>query len=278
MLLQCGSQVLDLSAPRVMGVLNVTPDSFSDGGQFRAHHAALARATEMLAEGADIIDVGGESTRPGATPVGVAEELQRVIPVIEAIHRAHPQLLISVDTSKAEVMSAAVAAGAVMINDVRALTEPDALQTAAASNAALCLMHMQGQPADMQVAPHYRQLLDEVHEFLRERVGACQAAGVARDRIVIDPGIGFGKTLAHNLALLAHLPELMTEQLPVMIGVSRKSMMGQLLGRPVEQRLAGGVALATASVLAGASIIRTHDVAATLDAVRTAHALLQSGY
>lgn len=278
MMLQCRSQQLDLAVPRVMAVLNVTPDSFSDGGCFQDINAALSRVSEMISQGADIIDVGGESTRPGAAQVSVEEELQRVIPVIEAIHHQYPQIIISVDTSKPEVMQAAVAAGAALINDVRALALPGALEVAADTQAAVCLMHMQGQPASMQASPSYADVLAEVNDFLTNRVNACIAAGIARERIVIDPGIGFGKTLEHNLALLAHLPALMQLGLPLLVGVSRKSMIGALLNRPVEQRLSGSVALATASVLAGASIIRAHDVAETYDAVRIAHALLTAGY
>lgn len=277
-MLQCRSQQLDLAVPRVMAVLNVTPDSFSDGGCFQDINAALSRVSEMISQGADIIDVGGESTRPGAAQVSVEEELQRVIPVIEAIHHQYPQIIISVDTSKPEVMQAAVAAGAALINDVRALALPGALEAAADTQAAVCLMHMQGQPASMQASPSYADVLAEVNDFLTSRVNACIAAGIARERIVIDPGICFGKTLEHNLALLAHLPALMQLELPLLVGVSRKSMIGALLNRPVEQRLSGSVALATASVLAGASIIRAHDVAETYDAVRIAHALLTAGY
>jgi dihydropteroate synthase len=232
----------------------------------------------MIADGADIIDVGGESTRPGAALVSVEAELRRVIPVIEAIRAAHPEILISIDTSTPEVMQAAVAAGAGLINDVRGLTAPGALAAAAQTQAAVCLMHMQGQPASMQAAPQYRHVVREVSEFLAIRVQACHSAGIARDRIVVDPGIGFGKTLAHNLDLLAHLPQLLAMQLPVLIGASRKRLIGEVLGRPVEQRLMGSVALATASVLAGAHIIRAHDVAATCDAVRMAQALRQAGY
>ena len=278
MKLQCRSQWLDLNVPRVMAVLNVTPDSFSDGGCFQDLNTALTRATEMIAQGADIIDVGGESTRPGAASVSVEAELQRVIPVIEALHRQHPHVMISVDTSKPEVMKAAVAAGASLINDVRALTVPGALEAAVATQAAVCLMHMQGQPSSMQVAPQYANVTDEVATFLRARMQACLSAGMSRDRLVIDPGIGFGKTLEHNLTLLAQLPALMELGVPLLVGVSRKSMIGALLNRTVEQRLSGGVALATASVLAGARIIRAHDVSETYDAVRIAHALLNAGY
>ena len=278
MKLHCRSQWLDLNVPRVMAVLNVTPDSFSDGGSFQDLSTALTRASEMIVQGADIIDVGGESTRPGAAPVSVEAELQRVIPVIEALHRQHPQVMISVDTSKPEVMKAGVAAGASLINDVRALTVPGALEAAVATQAAVCLMHMQGQPSSMQAAPHYANVTDEVAAFLRARMQACLSAGISRDRLVIDPGVGFGKTLEHNLTLLAQLPALMELGLPLLVGVSRKSMIGTLLNRPVEQRLSGGVALATASVLAGARIIRAHDVSETYDAVRIAHALLNAGY
>lgn len=277
MRLQCGSRVLDLSAPAVMGVLNVTPDSFSDGGKFFDLNAALERAAQMVSEGAAVIDVGGESTRPGAAIVSVDQELQRVAPVIEAICKRH-DVLVSVDTSKPEVMHAAVAAGAGLINDVRALSEPGSLQAAANSGVAVCLMHMQGQPQSMQDAPQYDDVPAEVSAFLRTRVQACINAGIAHERLVIDPGIGFGKSLEHNLALLAQLPMLHRLKLPVLIGVSRKSLIGAVLGQPIAQRVHGGLALATAAVLAGAKIIRTHDVAATLDVVRMAHALRQAGY
>ena len=277
MQLQCGSRILDLNTPAVMGVLNVTPDSFSDGGKFLDPALAIDRVAQMVSEGATIIDVGGESTRPGAAPVSVNEELQRVVPVIEAICARH-DVLVSVDTSKPEVMRAAVAAGAGMINDIRALTEPDALQAAAATGAAICLMHMQGQPTNMQSAPSYNDVVGEVGDYLRERVRVCVQAGIAQPRLVIDPGIGFGKTLEHNLTLLAQLPTLHGLQLPMLIGVSRKSLIGTLLGCPMGRRLYGGLALATAAVLAGAHIIRAHDVGATCDAVRMAHALRQAGY
>lgn len=277
MLLHCGSRTLDLSTPAVMAVLNVTPDSFSDGGRFATLSSALSRVDDVVTQGAAIIDVGGESTRPGATEVSVDEELQRVVPVIEAICRRH-DVLVSVDTSKPEVMRAAVAAGAQMINDVRALTAPGALAAAAETNAAVCLMHMRGQPATMQAHARYHDVVSEVKDFLRARVAACQHHGIAANRVVIDPGIGFGKTLEHNLALLANLEQLIDLGLPVLIGVSRKSMIGRLLDRPVANRLAGGLALATAAVLAGARIIRAHDVAETRDAVAIAQALLQAGY
>lgn len=260
-----------------MGVLNVTPDSFSDGGAFLDRQRAIDRAAAMLAEGAAIIDVGGESTRPGAAQVSIDDELHRVVPVIEAICARH-DVLVSVDTSKPEVMRAAVAVGARLINDIRALTEPGALAAAAATDAAVCVMHMQGQPTTMQAAPRYNDVLADVGTFLAERIEACALAGIGRDRLVIDPGIGFGKSLEHNLALLAHVPKLHRLNTPILIGVSRKTLIGAVLGKPVDQRLYGGLALATASVLAGAQIIRTHDVGPTCDAVRMAFALRQAGY
>lgn len=277
MQLRCGRHTLDLSRPLVMGILNVTPDSFSDGGKFVDVSQAVDHAQQMLEAGAGMIDVGGESTRPGAADVSEEDEIRRVVPVIEAL-AARISVPISVDTSKAAVMSAAVAAGASLINDVRALREPGALEAAARTDAAVCLMHMQGQPRTMQQEPRYDDVVGEVAAFLEQRVSACVAAGIGRERLVLDPGIGFGKRLEHNLALLAHLPELAQNGLPLLIGVSRKSMFQTLLGRPVEQRLAGGLALATAAVLAGAAILRAHDVAETVDAVKVADALRSAGY
>lgn len=276
MIVCCGTHRLNLATPVVMGVLNVTPDSFSDGGRFFDATSAIEHAHEMISQGAGIIDVGGESTRPGAALVSVQEELQRVIPVIEALSIRN--VVVSVDTSKPDVMRAAVAAGACIINDIRALNEHDALEAAASTNAAVCLMHMQGQPATMQLAPKYDDILNEVHDFLRQRIETCERAGIARNRLIIDPGIGFGKTLQHNLTLLAHLENFKNLQCPLLIGVSRKSMMGKLLDRTVDERIHGGIAFATAALLAGAKIIRTHDVAATMDAVRVASALLEAGY
>ena len=276
-MLRCGPHTLDLTTPLVMGVLNVTPDSFSDGGRFADRDAAIAHALRMVEEGAGIIDVGGESTRPGAQAVSAEEEIGRVVPVIEAL-AARTKVPISIDTSKPAVMTAAVQAGAVFINDVRALREPGALDAAAASGAAICLMHMQGEPRTMQVDPRYGDVVAEVRDFLSERAAACIAGGIARDRLAIDPGIGFGKRLEHNLALLARLPALAGLGWPVLVGVSRKSMLGALLGRAVDERVAGGVAIATAAVLASASILRTHDVAPTVDAVRVAVALREAGY
>jgi dihydropteroate synthase len=277
MLLRCGAHTLDLSRPVVMGVLNVTPDSFSDGGRYIDREQALAHALRMVEEGAGILDVGGESTRPGAEAVAAEEEIRRVAPLIEALAKrvATP---ISVDTSKPEVIAAALQAGAGMVNDVRALREPGALAVAARSNAAICLMHMQGEPRTMQHEPRYDDVVADVAGFLRERVDACVGRGVSRDRLLLDPGIGFGKRLEHNLALLAALPDLSELGLPLMIGVSRKSMLGQLSGRPVGDRLAAGVALAAAAVLAGVSVVRVHDVRETVDAVKAAAALREAGY
>ncbi|HEY0685329.1 MAG TPA: dihydropteroate synthase [Steroidobacter sp.] len=272
---------MDLSQPLVMGILNVTPDSFSDGGRFVDVSRAVEHAERMIEQGAGMLDVGGESTRPGAADVSEEEEIRRVVPVIEAL-TARTSIPISVDTSKAAVMTAAVAAGASLINDVRALQEPGALEAAASTHAAVCLMHMQGQPRTMQHEPRYDDVVGEVTAFLEQRVDACLAVGIGRDRLVLDPGIGFGKRLQHNLALLAHLPQLSrpgpNQGLPLLVGVSRKSMFQALLGRPVEQRLAGGLAVATAAVLAGAAILRVHDVAETVDAVKVAQALRAAGY
>jgi len=254
-----------------MGILNVTADSFSDGGRFRSFDAAVTHGAELVAQGAAIIDVGGESTRPGAEPVSVQEELDRVVPVIEALSR-RLDVLLSVDTMKPEVMQEAAAAGAGLINDVQALSAPGAIEAAAASGAAICLMHMQGTPRTMQENPHYDDVVVEVDAYLRARVAACIAAGVAPERLCIDPGFGFGKTVQHNLQLLAGLPRIVAGGRPVLVGLSRKSMLGKLTGRPVDQRLAGSVALATIASLHGARIVRAHDVAAAVDAVKVAWA------
>jgi dihydropteroate synthase len=254
-----------------MGVLNVTPDSFSDGGRHVTVADALARARTMVAEGALIIDVGGESTRPRAEPVGLQQELDRVIPVIEKLH-AEVDVIVSIDTMKPEVMRAGLAAGAALVNDVLALQTPGAVDVVAQSRAAVCLMHMQGTPGNMQADPHYADVVAEVESFLLKRVQACIDAGMAQDRIAIDPGFGFGKTVEHNFSLLAGLPRLATHGYPLLAGLSRKSMLGKLLGRPVEQRLAGSLALATIAVQKGARIIRAHDVAPTCDAVAVAWA------
>jgi dihydropteroate synthase len=255
-----------------MGVLNVTPDSFSDGGRFAARDAALAHARRMIGEGAAIVDVGGESTRPGASPATLDEELARVIPVIEAL-RAESRVFISVDTSKPEVMRAAVHVGADIINDVRALAEPGALAAAAATGAGLCLMHMRGEPRTMQDAPRYDDVVAEVIAFLAARLAACRAAGIDAARLAVDPGFGFGKTAAHNLELLRQLGRFETLGAPLVAGLSRKSMLAKLTGRSVDDRTAGSVALAAIAVLNGARIVRAHDVAATFDAVRVAAAV-----
>lgn len=277
MFLQCGYRRLDLSKPIVMGILNVTPDSFSDGGRFTTFNDALARGLTMVEEGVGIIDVGGESTRPGARDVPEDEEIRRVVPLVEAL-AARTDTPVSVDTSKPGVMRAALRAGATFINDVRALREEGALEAAADSAAAVCLMHMQGKPRTMQLEPSYADVVIEVSQFLQERVATCVAAGISADRLVLDPGIGFGKRIEHNVNLLASLPELLELRRPLLIGVSRKSMFATLLGRAVDERLPGSLAVAVASVLAGASIVRTHDVAETVDAVKIAAALKMSGY
>lgn len=267
MILDCAGKPLNLSVPCVMGILNVTPDSFSDGGRFVAPAVAVARARQMVAEGAAIIDVGGESTRPGAAAVAVEEEMARVVPVIAALAAELP-VPISVDTSKPEVMRAAVAAGAGLINDVYALRLPGALEVAAELGVPVCLMHMQGEPRSMQQAPHYADVVGEVRAFLARRVDECVAAGMRRDRILLDPGFGFGKTLAHNLSLLKHLPELQALGLPLLVGMSRKSMVGAVLEAPLEERLYGSLAVAALGAWLGAAIVRVHDVKATADALR----------
>lgn len=265
--LQCGDRSLDLTVPRVMGILNVTPDSFSDGGVFVSVARALAHAERMVAEGAAIIDIGGESTRPGAEPVSEAEEIARVVPVIEALVQ-HLEVPLSIDTSKPAVMHAAARAGAGMINDVLALRAPDALIAAAETGLPVCLMHMQGRPRTMQREPRYDDVMAEVIDFLHARVHACEQAGIARQRLLLDPGFGFGKRLAHNLTLLAGLDRMAALGLPLLVGLSRKSMLGALTGQDVHGRGPAGVAAAVLALARGAAIIRTHDVAATHDAVR----------
>jgi dihydropteroate synthase len=266
LVLRCADKTLDLSQPVVMGVVNVTPDSFSDGGRFFSVEAAVEHGVRLAEEGAALVDVGGESTRPGAEPVGAEEELERVIPVIERL-RAATTAIISVDTSKAEVMRAAGAAGAGLINDVRALRGPGALAAAAASGCAVCLMHMQGEPRTMQRAPSYADVVTEVRAFLAGRVAESISSGLAPERLAVDPGFGFGKTLEHNLTLLRRLGELAADGPPVLVGLSRKSMLGTLTGRAAGERLYGSVALAVIAALNGARIIRAHDVAATVEAL-----------
>jgi dihydropteroate synthase len=260
-----------------MGVLNITPDSFSDGGRFLAVEPAVAHGLRLVEEGAAIIDVGGESTRPGATPVPADEEIRRVLPVVERIRQAAPQVIISVDTSKPEVIREVAAAGVGLLNDVRAFREPGALEAAAVSGCALCLMHMQGDPRTMQRAPGYVDVVKEVKAFLTDRAQACRAAGVAPERIAIDPGFGFGKTLEHNLELLRHLRELVCGEWPVLVGLSRKAIVGTLTGRAAGERVHGSVALAVIAAMNGARIIRAHDVAATVDALKVVAAVAGEG-
>lgn len=267
-----GEITLDLTTPVIMGVLNVTPDSFSDGGRFFAPAAAVAQARAMAEAGAAIIDVGGESTRPGAEPVPLQQELDRVLPVVETI-RAGIGVAVSVDTSKPEVMREAVSAGATMINDVFALRRPGAVEAAAGTGAAVCLMHMQGEPRTMQRDPVYGDVVAEVTEFLLARAAECEACGVARERIVLDPGFGFGKTVAHNLALLAGIGSLVDTGYPVLAGLSRKSMLGAITGREPGGRVVGSAVLAALAAERGAHIIRAHDVAETRDALSIVTAL-----
>ena len=264
--MQFGKQFIGLSQPHVMGILNVTPDSFSDGGRHANVKQALEHALRMIDEGATFIDVGGESTRPGAPDVSLQEELERTIPVIEAISK-NTDCVISIDTSKADVMREAVRAGAGLINDVRALQEPGALQAAAEAKVPVCLMHMQGQPRTMQDNPEYEDVVKDVGQFLLQRAQICEQAGISKDAILFDPGYGFGKSLEHNYALVKHLPTLMALGYPVLVGMSRKSMIGNLLNRKVDERLAGSISLATIVAQMGAQIIRVHDVKETADAV-----------
>lgn len=276
MLLNCLGKMLDLRQPVVMGVLNVTPDSFSDGGHYATLDAALRRAAIMAAEGAAIIDVGGESTRPGAPPVSIQAELDRVLPVVERLARELP-IPISIDTSKPEVMREAARVGAGMINDVRALQMPGALEAAAISGLPVCLMHLLGDPATMQREPCYVDVVAEVRLFLMERVQACEAVGIPRERILVDPGFGFGKTLDHNLSLLRHLDRFNDLAAGVLAGISRKSMIGLLLDAPVGERLAGSLAAAVIAAWQGARVIRAHDVRETVQALRVCAAVRATG-
>lgn len=266
MFLHCGKFKLDLARPLVMGIVNVTPDSFSDGGQHLRHDAALAHARQLIADGAAILDLGGESTRPGAMPVSIQEEMHRVIPVLVALRGA--PVPVSIDTHKPEVMRAALAAGASMVNDINALQTPGALAAVEQSGAAVCLMHKQGGPQDMQRRPEYQDVMSDVLEFLRERVAAAQHAGIARERLVVDPGFGFGKTLEHNLTLLRGLRTLGGLGVAVLAGLSRKSMLGAITGQDVEHRMPASIAAALIAVQRGAGIVRVHDVRATVDALK----------
>jgi dihydropteroate synthase len=269
--LKCGRHELELVRPLVMGVVNVTPDSFSDGGQYLDPAAALAHARKLLAEGADLIDIGGESTRPGAAPVSEDEELARILPLLEALHDA--PVPVSVDTRRARVMREALRAGASMINDVEALEAPGALESVAPGDCAICLMHKKGDPATMQQDPAYGDVVAEVKAYLAARIAAAESAGVARNRITIDPGFGFGKNRGHNLELLRRLAEFGLLGVPVIAGLSRKSMLGGITGKPVEERLAASLAAALLAVQHGAHILRVHDVAETKDALAVWQAL-----
>ena len=273
--LKCADRTLDLSRPAVMGILNVTPDSFSDGGRFVSRDDAIRQALRMQEEGAAIIDIGGESTRPGAAQVSEQEELDRVIPVVQAL-RAETDVIISVDTSTAAVIAESAAAGAGLINDVRALQRPGALEAAQKSGLPVCLMHMQGEPGNMQNNPVYDNVVDEVLDYLLHRVDVCVAAGIDRSRLLLDPGFGFGKAVHHNLLLLKCLQQFADAGFPLLVGMSRKSMVGAVLDKPVEQRLFGSLALAVMAVQNGASIIRVHDVGPTVDAVNMTLAVMQA--
>ncbi|MBD2809839.1 dihydropteroate synthase [Xenorhabdus sp. Vera] len=275
MKLTARGSVLDLSCPQVMGILNVTPDSFSDGGTHDTFDMALEHAAKMIEEGATIIDVGGESTRPGADEVSEQEELDRVIPVIEALTERF-DVWISVDTSKAVVMRESARAGVHIINDIRALQEPGALDAAVQTGLPVCLMHMQGQPRTMQTEPHYEDVVSEVKSFLRRQIELCVAAGIAENNLILDPGFGFGKNLSHNYQLLAHLQELHHLGLPILAGMSRKSMIGQLLHVSPEERVTGSVACAVIAAMKGAQIIRVHDVKETVQAMKIVQATLST--
>ncbi|MFT4519832.1 MAG: dihydropteroate synthase [Halioglobus sp.] len=279
--LNCAGRILNLSRPVIMGVINTTPDSFSDGGTlFRDEcldlERAMTRAREMVATGAEILDIGGESTRPGAKAVSREEEMDRVLPLVERIN-SELDVVISVDTSTGELMTEAAAIGAGLLNDVRALTREGALEAAAATDLPICLMHMQGEPGSMQSDPQYTDVVNDVSQFLRGRVATCEEAGIARERLLLDPGFGFGKTVAHNMQLLAGLPSLASIGLPLLVGLSRKSVIEKLLGRDVTQRLPASLALAVLAAQRGAKIIRTHDVLATADAVAMWVALEEFG-
>jgi dihydropteroate synthase len=268
-----GSPLVQTGRAAIMGILNVTPDSFSDGGLFLSVSQSIDHAARMIAEGADIIDIGGESTRPGASAVSVDEELERVLPVINAISERF-DVMISIDTSKAEVMEAAVRAGAGMINDVRALAAKGALQVAAKMTVPICLMHMQGQPKSMQDNPVYDDVVADVRDFLSKRVDACVEAGIDINRLILDPGFGFGKTQQQNFALLNHLESIRKHDLPILVGLSRKSIIAQTLGLDVGERTCASIALALLAVLNGANIVRVHDVKETIQAIRMAEAVL----
>lgn len=267
--------VLDLTRPQVMGILNVTPDSFSDGGHHNNLDKALQHAERMLSAGATLIDIGGESTRLGATEVSEQEELDRVVPVVEALAKRF-DVWLSVDTSKAAVITESARAGAHLINDIRSLQEPGALEAAAKTGLPVCLMHMQGQPQSMQQSPHYDDLMADVNQFFKHHIDRCIAAGIAKSKLLLDPGFGFGKNLAHNYQLLARLAELHHFELPLLVGMSRKSMVGQLLNVPPQQRVIGSVACAVIAAMQGAQIVRVHDVKETIEAMQVVEATLSA--
>ena len=268
----CGKYQLNLNRPHVMGIVNVTPDSFSDGGKYTSIDLAVAHGLQLIAEGADILDIGGESTRPGAEPVSLDDELKRVIPVIEALC-AVSTVPLSIDTYKPEVMRQAIAAGIDIVNDIRALQEERAVEIVADSNVGVCLMHMQGMPQTMQLAPSYQDVVAEVRQFLIERLQVVTSAGIAQERIVLDPGFGFGKTTAHNIALIQHLDEI-GELGPLLVGLSRKAVLGKIAGGDEQQRLHAGLAASVISAMKGAKIVRVHDVKATVDALKVVTAVL----
>ena len=269
----CGRFQLDLTRPRVMGIVNVTPDSFSDGGKYSSVDLAVEHALQLISEGADILDIGGESTRPGAMPVDLDEELRRVIPVIEALSKV-TTVPLSIDTYKPVVMRAAIEAGADIVNDICALREDGALEIVANSNAGICLMHMQGIPQTMQINPQYTDVVSEVKQFLVDRANACLAHGIARERIMLDPGFGFGKTTVHNVALIQHLDSFLELGFPLLVGLSRKSVLGRIAGGDEQQRLHAGLAASVISVMKGAKIVRVHDVKATVDALKVVVAVM----
>jgi dihydropteroate synthase len=269
----CGKYQLNLNRPHVMGIVNVTPDSFSDGGKFSSTDLAVAHGLELIAEGADILDIGGESTRPGAPPVSLDEELRRVMPVIEAL-AAVSTVPLSIDTYKPEVMRSAISAGIDIVNDVRALQEEGAVEIVANSDVGICLMHMQGMPQTMQLAPTYQDVVSEVVQFLTDRMHAVTLAGIAPERVVLDPGFGFGKTTAHNIALIQHLAEIGDIGRPLLVGLSRKSVLGKIAGGNEQQRLHAGLAASVISAMKGAKILRVHDVRATVDALKIVTAVM----
>jgi dihydropteroate synthase len=272
MIFNCGKFTLDLTSPKVMGIVNVTPDSFSDGGKFMHVESAVEHALTLVEQGADILDIGGESTRPNAEPVSLQQELDRVLPVIEAL-ASQVNIPLSIDTYKPAVMQAAILAGASIVNDVRALQEPNAIAVVAQSNVGVCLMHMQGMPQTMQINPSYDDVVAEVKAFLAQRVLLCKQAGIDQSRIVLDPGFGFGKTRAHNIKLIQELVSFQDLDLPLLVGLSRKSVLGQVTGQDVDARLYASVAAAVISAMKGASILRVHDVKATAEALKVVSAI-----